>query len=897
MYELREYQKKAVAESLTCIEAAKASHAKNLERTAIVLSAPTGAGKTVMSGAVIDHLLAGDGQDEGHAILWVTDNPSLNRQSANRIRVSTSGEFDVKVLSGNGEDPQTGRLFDQKAFTRNTLYLLNTQAASANAGLSVTRRDGVPTGRVFTIHDTIRNTVEKLGARFIVMIDEAHRGTEREEDDDTIIGGIIKNVPVVYGISATERRFEDWMRRENRHLKKVSIPITEVRNAGIIKANLIVSDTIDGKNAHMTLLKEAVRQTIAFEKGWQRYCDAEGIDRVYPLLVVQVEDSGTDPEIRTLFEYELDLMIKGVMEEWPQLDDSAFVHTFGERKPLEIEGLSGGKRIVQYMLPDEISENNKVRVVFAKTAISTGWDCPRAEVLVSFRRASDESYITQLIGRMIRQPLGRRVEQDESLNATFCTLPNFDQKAVQRITKRLRDEEGIALDVVNIAPVTYERVKTLPEAAYDALLAVPSYQVPAGAFASKVSLLRHFAAALARDGLNSGAQDVVKLELCRLLDSVSETRARRFRKAVDWAEQLERELLQNEAAGVVTITRTAIAMEDNGDAVDQGELLLQKDASDAAWMLLADSVLTPDVQAIYQTHLISAGAFEMADANRRLKAFDHPGLEIVPFLEEAADNLIQTWAVEYGTAMDELMFEVEEKYAVYREVTGKSNDPILKYLPVAPQVIQENIAPELIALGSRVVGDENPNLVRKWVFEQDNYWHGQHLYTSVEGGGRYLTHLGGLGSRVLRNELNQFPCVGWYNNPLRGQRSITVPWINAEEQWGEMHPDFVFFREGDGAIRTGLVDVLTGPNKDVLQKLRWWLWFADQHHSSLDSLRLVMQERDKGTDVMYLDLTEGEDLREALRRELARENPVIEMFFKENGGIYAAAAKPVTASH
>ena len=45
-----------------------------------------------------------------------------------------------------------------------------------------------------------------------------------------------------------------------------------------------------------------------------------------------------------------------------------------------------------------------MRVLFAKDAISTGWDCPRAEVLVSFRPAEDETHITQLLGRMVRTP-------------------------------------------------------------------------------------------------------------------------------------------------------------------------------------------------------------------------------------------------------------------------------------------------------------------------------------------------------------------------------------------------------------------------------------------------------------------------------------------------------------
>ena len=35
--------------------------------------------------------------------------------------------------------------------------------------------------------------------------------------------------------------------------------------------------------------------------------------------------------------------------------------------------------------------------------------CPRAETMMSFRRAEDYTYIAQLLGRVIRTPLARRV--------------------------------------------------------------------------------------------------------------------------------------------------------------------------------------------------------------------------------------------------------------------------------------------------------------------------------------------------------------------------------------------------------------------------------------------------------------------------------------------------------
>ena len=66
---------------------------------------------------------------------------------------------------------------------------------------------------------------------------------------------------------------------------------------------------------------------------------------------------------------------------------------------------------VDWIEPQRVQDESHVRVLVAKDAISTGWDCPRAEVLVSFRPAKDNTHITQLLGRMVRNPLARRISR------------------------------------------------------------------------------------------------------------------------------------------------------------------------------------------------------------------------------------------------------------------------------------------------------------------------------------------------------------------------------------------------------------------------------------------------------------------------------------------------------
>ena len=123
-----------------------------------------------------------------------------------------------------------------------------------------------------------------------------------------------------------------------------------------------------------------------------------------------------------------------------------------------------------------------IRVVIAKDAISTGWDCPRAEVMVSFRPARDQTHITQLLGRLLRTPLARRIEGNELLNAVDCFLPHFDTKTVNRVVDYLTKGGNGDMDTfrheVVVAPETVLPNPKVSERVFDKFLSLPSFALP-----------------------------------------------------------------------------------------------------------------------------------------------------------------------------------------------------------------------------------------------------------------------------------------------------------------------------------------------------------------------------------------------------------------------------------
>ena len=108
-----------------------------------------------------------------------------------------------------------------------------------------------------------------------------------------------------------------------------------------------------------------------------------------------------------------------------------------------------------------IQETAGVRIVLFKEALTTGWDCPRAEVLISLRGSKDDVTITQLIGRAVRTPLAQRALGDDELNSVRVYLPHFNEESVTRVVTRLRDGEDAIASETN-QPTRSVSFATLP---------------------------------------------------------------------------------------------------------------------------------------------------------------------------------------------------------------------------------------------------------------------------------------------------------------------------------------------------------------------------------------------------------------------------------------------------
>ena len=350
--------------------------------------------------------------------------------------------------------------FDMEELEDGNIYFLNTQKLSKSSNL--TKHSD---GRQYTIWETLANTVCNKADRLYFIIDEAHRGAQSARDltkNTTIMQKFLKGspadrlppMPVVIGMTATPQRFNRLAEGIQSTTHYVKTTADEVRASGLLKDRIIITYPEHSGN-DMAVLQAATDEWRQKWDHWYQYCYEQHYGQVNPILVIQVQN-GSGHQISAT---DLDECLR-IMEErlGDRFLEGQVVHAFGEGTPtLQIGGLD-----VPYCEPSRIADDKRIKVVFFKETLSTGWDCPRAEVMMSFRRAVDYTYIAQLLGRMVRTPTQQHINVDETLNDVHLYLPQFNEATVYDVVKALQDEEGAIIPTdIEAEEMGYDNYDTL----------------------------------------------------------------------------------------------------------------------------------------------------------------------------------------------------------------------------------------------------------------------------------------------------------------------------------------------------------------------------------------------------------------------------------------------------
>ena len=91
---------------------------------------------------------------------------------------------------------------------------------------------------------------------------------------------------------------------------------------------------------------------------------------------------------------------------------------------------------------DLLSEYSPVRWIITKAALMEGWDCPFAYVLVMLDNTRAQRALTQLVGRVMRQPQARRTGR-EALDQCYVYCCNVDVGVAVSQVKNGLEQEGL----------------------------------------------------------------------------------------------------------------------------------------------------------------------------------------------------------------------------------------------------------------------------------------------------------------------------------------------------------------------------------------------------------------------------------------------------------------------
>lgn len=360
---LFDFQEKAVIKLLDIVTDSRS-------KQTVIVKSPTGSGKTIILIDFIEEYLTKI--NSRTAFIWLCPGKGdLEEQSRQKMRKFAPHRY-------------TQNLFDalQNGFDAESTTFINWELVTKKGNTAI--RDSERKN----LFDRIAEA-HRAGMEFIVIIDEEHSNNTAKAK--TIIDAFsAKNIIRVSATAVENKRYEYF-----------EIDEVDVINAGLITKALYVNEgLVDGmeiSNDYDCLLDlaDAKRKAIA-----ARYKELGKAIR--PLVLIQFPN-GQPETIRA---------VEAKLESMGYTYDNGMVSIW----------MSEDKRD----LPDDLTENDATPVfLLMKQAISTGWDCPRAKILVKLREGMNEGFEIQTIGRIRRMPEAKHYEDDL---LDFCYVYTFDEK-------------------------------------------------------------------------------------------------------------------------------------------------------------------------------------------------------------------------------------------------------------------------------------------------------------------------------------------------------------------------------------------------------------------------------------------------------------------------------------
>ncbi|MDE5883449.1 MAG: DEAD/DEAH box helicase family protein [Muribaculaceae bacterium] len=381
-------------------------------RRKIVFEAPTGAGKTVMAcqtlANIVDELRTrSDSRYKECAFIWFAPR-KLHLQSY----MSLKGAFDeTRKL--------TPVMFDEldqsEGIQPGEILFVNWE--SVNKDKNVMVRDSESSASIYEI---TRRTQQEIGLPIVAIIDEEHMFWSNNADKTRQV--LERITPAIeLRISATPKTvYPDALYKVDR---QDVIAAEMIKKEAVLNPEIDVSVNEDEIALNERLIKAALEKREEIAEAYRK----EGVN-INPLLLIQLpndkkesmttEDEKVAEQVKTYLKYMYDITEEnGKLAVW----------------------LSKEKcNLARLEQPDNLAQ-----VLLFKEAIALGWDCPRASVLLIFRKLSSDEFTIQTVGRILRMPEQRHYP-NELLNYGYV----YTDLVKEKINIRSADASYILKDTL-----------------------------------------------------------------------------------------------------------------------------------------------------------------------------------------------------------------------------------------------------------------------------------------------------------------------------------------------------------------------------------------------------------------------------------------------------------------
>ena len=376
--QLKEFQDKAINELRTKLYSLWRGGHRSVR---LVFKAPTGAGKTVMAAELLNRI-SGDAKfDPDKAFIWFSFNPDSVEQSRQKLHAYLNGG--IAGLYDTDEITARGKLRKNDVLFVNWQKLVKSRRSTRNLRL---RQDGEAT----ISFDTFIENTKADGREIIAIIDECHLAKNTD-----LAGDILKLVDprIELLISATPLSFQLPTLEEFQQLRadQVTVSQADVVASGILKRSIRLAprEEIDemiepGSDLDYTILDLAITKRLELAAAYK----AVGA-RVNPLVLIKLPN---DEKATTASEGQDKLTLVRRYLADLGISDTKIAVWLSDKK----ENLAA------------ITDNQShIEFLIFKQAAATGWDCPRADILVMFREIKSPVFETQILGRILRTAEGK----------------------------------------------------------------------------------------------------------------------------------------------------------------------------------------------------------------------------------------------------------------------------------------------------------------------------------------------------------------------------------------------------------------------------------------------------------------------------------------------------------